>query len=247
MVTRSIAEAQSKVEGYHFDSRKNLLEYDDVLNKQRTAVYAKRQQLVESRTAEDVAREVGVATRAYLDAILGNEGVVPTDAEPLAELQRLMAEAGVTDAAHPWPGDHATADDLRELVDHRSKDAAGDPQTLGRLLGILDQLWMSHLEDLEDLEQGVKLRGYAQRDPLLEYRREASEIYERFWFSYEEWVFMNAMKLARPGDPAASFELPQANVPAEKVLDPMFENVGRNDPCPCGSGKKFKKCHGADA
>lgn len=247
MVTRSIAEAQSKVEGYHFDSRKNLLEYDDVLNKQRTAVYAKRQQLVESTTSEDVAREVTEASRAFLERVLGTEGVVPVGEEPLAELQQLLTEAGVIDAAHPWPGDEVTADDLRELVDHRAADAAADPQTLGRLLGILDQLWMSHLEDLEDLEQGVKLRGYAQRDPLIEYRREGSEIYERFWANYEEWVFMNVMKLARPGDPNAAPVLPTMNVPEPKEpLDPKFDNIGRNDPCPCGSGKKFKKCHGAD-
>ncbi len=246
MVTRAIAEAQSKVEGYHFDSRKRVMEYDDVLNKQRAAVYAKRQQLVDSRTGEDVAREVGEAARAFLDRVLGKDGVVPDGSEPLAELQKLFAEAGITDAEHPWPEGHVDVAHLQDLIDHRSAHAATDPQTLGRLLGILDQLWMTHLEDLEDLDQNVRLRGYAQRDPLVEFRREASEYYERMWSNYEEWVFMNAIRLAQPGDPAAAFELPQQNAPkAAELDDPKFQNVGRNDPCPCGSGKKFKKCHGA--
>ena len=245
MVTRSIAEAQSKVEGRHFDSRKNLLEYDDVLNKQRGAVYAKRQALVESRTQEQVANEVAAAARSYLDVILGKDGVVPDGGEPLAELQHLFAESNITDHTHAWPGEHATVEDLGELLDHRSMDAAADPATLGRLIGILDQLWMSHLEDLEDLQDSVGLRGYAQRDPLVEYRREGAEIYDRFWAAYGEWVFMNAIKLARAGDAGAQLQMPKQVVALPKETDPKFDGVGRNDPCPCGSGKKFKKCHGA--
>ncbi len=246
MVSRSIAEAQAKVEGNYFDTRKHLLEYDDVLNKQRTAVYRKRQQLLEAVTPELVAAEVSSAAREYLDGVLGKNGVVPDGGEPLEELRQLFAEAGITDAAHPWPGDHPSAGDLAELLEHRAKDAALDPDTRRRLLSILDQLWMAHLEDLEDLNDSVRLRGYAQRDPLIEYRREASEFYERLWVAYAEWVFMNAVKAARPADgtrPVATPVMPAQPV-AATPRDARFENVGRNDPCPCGSGKKFKKCHG---
>lgn len=244
MVTSSIAEAQAKVEGRNFDIRKNLLEYDDVLNKQRTAVYAKRQHLVEIASSEQLATELTGTLQKFLDHTLGVQGVVPDGDEPLAEFQQLLTEAGITDERHPWPAQHPTVEELRELVEHRALDASADPQTLGRMLGILDQLWMSHLEDLEDLQDSVGLRGYAQRDPLVEYRREASEIYDRFWAAYEEWVFMNAVKLAKSGDPNAPAQMPNVAAPVSQPLDPQFEGVGRNDLCPCGSGKKFKKCHG---
>ena len=244
MVSRSIAEAQSKVEGSHFDTRKHLLEYDDVLNKQRAAVYRKRQALLDASTGGRVAEEVETAAREYLATVLGADGAVPDGEEPLEDLRKLFAEAGVTDEAHPWPGDDVTSEKLQELLAHRSQEAALDPQTLGRLLGILDALWMSHLEDLEDLNDAVRLRGYAQRDPLVEYRREASEFYERLWVAYAEWVFMNAIKLARPAAPGAPAQMPvQAAVAApQEAADPRFKDTGRNDPCPCGSGKKFKKC-----
>jgi len=243
MVSRSIAEAQSKVEGNYFDMRKHLLEYDDVLNKQRTAVYRKRQQLLVSRDAESVAAQVLGSAKQYLLGMLGKNGSVPEDEEPLKELQQLFAEAGITTEERPWPGDHPDLEELESLLEERSKDAGMDPNTYGRLLAILDQLWMSHLEDLEDLNDSVRLRGYAQRDPLVEYRREAGEFYERLWQAYHEWVFMHAMKMAQPEKADTEGTLPQEVValPAEPM---QYEGTGRNEECPCGSGRKYKKCHG---
>ena len=249
MVSRSIAEAQSKVEGNYFDMRKHLLEYDDVLNKQRSAVYRRRQELLEAREAGTIGEHVLASSKEYLAVILGQNGVVPTDEEPLKELQQLFAEAGITDDAHPWPGDEILFEDLEKLLEHRAADAAADPDTYGRLLAILDQLWMAHLEDLEDLNDSVRLRSYAQRDPLVEYRREAGDFYERLWKAYGEWVFMNSMRMARPQQAGATTEgsLPPEIVAATPQEPAQYAGTQRNDPCPCGSGKKYKKCHGINA
>ncbi len=158
LVTRSVSQAQSKVEGFNFDARKHLLDYDDVMNKQRLAIYKKRQELLESK-------------------------------------------------CHP------------------------------QILAMLDMLWMSHLENMEALSESVRLRAYGQHDPLVEYRREGHLFFQQLLAEFDQWMTENAEKLK--GAPVVA---PQPNIP--KVDSSSGTEVGRNDPCPCGSGKKYKKCHG---
>jgi len=170
IVGKVIEQAQIKVEGFNFDARKHLLEYDDVLNKQRTAIYGKRKVLL-------------------------------TDKAPV---QALYA---------------------------------------------LDMLWMSHLEDMESLRDSVRLRAYGQRDPLVEYRREAHILYQQMLAQFDEWMKENEARIkaaAVEADATASpLAIPQA--PAVK----QYEGTGRNDACPCGAQDavgnpiKYKKCHGA--
>ncbi len=159
-VAKAIAQAQAKVEGLHFDARKHLLEYDDVLNKQRTAIYKKRQ-------------------------------------------ESLLAKS------HP------------------------------QILYMLDMLWMDHLENMESLAESVRLRAYGHHDPLVEYRREGHGLFQNMLAGFEEWLKANEEKLkqAEAGAPV------QPKIPSHQE-DPQFQGVGRNDPCPCDSGKKFKRCHG---
>ncbi len=163
MVGKVIEQAQAKVEGFNFDARKHLLDYDDVLNKQRTAVYARREEMLSGR--------------------------VPAQA-----------------------------------------------------LAALDMFWMAHLEDMESLRDSVRLRAYGQRDPLVEYRREAHMLYKQMLAGFEEWMRENEERLKENlKSPITS----QKQIQNSTIQNsPEYKNVGRNDPCPCGSGKKYKKCHG---
>ena len=169
IVSRAVGQAQAKVEGFNFDARKHLLEYDDILNKQRLAVYEKRQKLLES-------------------------GANP---------QILMA---------------------------------------------LDAFWMNHLEEMESLRESVRLRAYGQHDPLAEYRRESYGLFRQLLADFDKWINENKQKLEELE--IGNKELGIRNKGGENksvILNSKFiiqGKVGRNDPCPCGSGKKYKKCHG---
>lgn len=167
IVGKVIEQAQAKVEGFHFDSRKHLLEYDDVLNKQRKVVYAKREELL----------------------------------------------------------------------------SLGAPM---QVLGALDSFWMMHLEDMESLRDSVRLRAYGQHDPLVEYRREAHMLYTQMMVQFEEWMKENEsrFKIQDSGIRIITPSSPMMNHESE-IISPVYKGVGRNDPCPCLSGKKYKKCHGS--
>lgn len=171
LVSKAVSQAQSKVEGFNFDARKHLLEYDDILNKQRLAIYEKREALLRSNS-------------------------------------------------HP------------------------------QILGMLDMLWMSHLENMESLRDAVRLRAYGQHDPLVEYRRESHILYRQLLEDFERWMSENAerfQKLAAENQQSGAKVNLEAKHPGgmhEASKDKNGEKVGRNDPCPCGSGKKYKKCHG---
>ena len=120
---------------------------------------------------------------------------------------------------------------------------AKHPLAANQTLSVLDMLWMNHLEDLDALSESIGLRAYGQRDPLVEYRGEAHTLYRAFWANFGAWIFMNIFKLPPPGEA-------EVQRPAEQVVKILpkangAKEVGRNDPCPCGSGKKYKKCHGA--
>jgi preprotein translocase subunit SecA len=165
LVSRAITEAQRRVEGLHFDSRKHLLEYDDVLNKQRLSIYKKRQELLAGR-------------------------------------------------AHP------------------------------QILAFLDMLWMNHLSDMEALADAVRLRAYGQHDPLVEYKKDGHAMFQALLANFEQWHKENTERFQNMESGIMNNEAkPPTNIQNSsfKIQD---SKVGRNDPCPCGSGKKYKKCHG---
>ena len=195
MVSRVISQAQSKVEGMNFDSRKHLLEYDDVLNKQRLAIYRKRQTLLE------------------------------TGRLTVSAAKQLSAEN--SDAEH----------DTEKKDEKEERMFAG--QSLALALSGLDMFWMNHLENMEALQESVRLRAYGQHDPLVEYRREGHIMFQAMNAGYEEWIRENEARLQQ-----ATNEV-QVATPALPTSQSSDHKVGRNDPCPCGSGKKYKKCHGA--
>jgi preprotein translocase subunit SecA len=257
-VTKAVSQAQEKVEGANFDFRKHLLEYDDVLNKQRSAVYDRRQKLLGMLAKEDIAAAVSEAALAHFDAMLANGATEE-------ETQKVLGEIGIVSSArHSEPREESNEisrpsrilgtgparhdDDDRELIRKASEQIAEHPMARNQLLGILDMLWMNNLDDLESLSQSVGLRAYGQHDPLVEYRQEAHRLFRSFWANYNGWIFGNIFKLANNAETVPKNQTKISLSPNTEQKNPEFAHVGRNDACPCGAKntdgtpKKYKHC-----
>ena len=252
MVTKAVEQAQEKVEGSNFDLRKHLLEYDDVLNRQRAAVYKRRTELLGIVRKEDLAQAIAEAAKAHFDEAWTARFMDDPDAAR-AEIVKAFKDAAIVPReASEDPFATAVLDDFRNVIDRKAQEIAAHPLAKNQMLGILDMLWMTNLEDLEALQESVGLRAYAQHDPLVEYRQEASRLFRAFWGNYNGWLFGNIFKLAgmpvaaspagdTPSAPAASGN-GASSASGQNAGDGHGEKIGRNDPCPCGSGKKWKKC-----
>jgi preprotein translocase subunit SecA len=308
MVTRAIERAQKQVEAQNFSIRKHLLEYDDVMNKQREAVYGLRRQLLEGRiTLEDDAEPLD--TRGYLMQISEDlldatvDQYLDTDADPeewdLNAFRVAATEIFATDASDIEAADlesrdrDAIRDTLWERVTARyaAKEKILPDVTLLRrverdiMLQIVDAQWKDHLYALDHLKEGIGLRGYGQRDPLVEYKKESFQLFQAMKDRIDEemvrylWRLQPIIESETPGRAPVTPQRPAARRPAPMVMnkpavavspfgggtavadgprpartggDDVIRTVrhdtpkvGRNDPCPCGSGKKYKKCHGA--
>jgi preprotein translocase subunit SecA len=252
MVTKAVEQAQEKVEGANFDMRKHLLEYDDVLNKQRGAVYKRRDEFLEMAAQENIAKVIADAAVAQFDATFGAGFAESFDAAEAKEAAlKAFKEVGIVgggaDVSAP-----ETAEDFRRVLEERAALVAAHPFAKNQIVGILDMLWMTNLEDLEALQESVGLRAYAQRDPLVEYRQEASRLFKSFWHNFNGWIFNNIFKLATQAGqggatvgsntPSINLNIPIAASSAGSATGPDGQKIGRNDLCPCGSGKKWKKC-----
>lgn len=221
IISKAVNQAQQKVEGNNFDIRKHLLEFDDVLNKQRGALYGRRTNILKAGEANTILPMV----RDLLDSFLHNyESAIKHGAENLDEEDiKKLEEAKALRTKVP-----ETIENERALI------------IAQQLVRILDTLWIEHLEHLESLRDTVNLRAYGQHEPIVEYRREAHILFERLLRAFEQIIFNSIFPI---------FEMDISNInfnkPARKVV-PSTEtkDIGRNDPCYCGSGKKFKKCHG---
>jgi len=276
MVTKAVEQAQEKVEGANFDMRKHLLEYDDVLNRQRSAVYKRRTEFLELPDKEAIANVIADAAIAHFNAAIAptlgqpvayghDDAPTPTEAARKAFREAGIVNEGITDAGAADASTSApaleTQDDFIQAIRAKSAAVAEHVLAKNQLLGILDMLWMTNLEDLEALQESVGLRAYAQRDPLVEYRHEASILFKSFWGNFNGWIFNNMFKLVAQSQQglgaagagasvsgnaggtngAAKFGLniPAAAPASERGSGPK---IGRNDPCPCGSKKKWKHC-----
>ena len=313
MVTGSLEKAQQRVEGHHFDSRKHLLEYDDVLNKHREVIYKRRRELldafatgepnvlrpmIEELIGDEIEQVVLFHSGGEVDvpaAFKGKEEPKKGDWNlkevievvntivPLSEAQKAkLTEVGL-----------AVAKDKMHLAEERTKliDAVmavvresydelekrfEDRKALENLeraviLRAMDSLWVEHLEAMGSLRHGIGLQGYAQRDPLVEYKRISFDMFQQLLSAINQEIVYNFFKHAKHAADrreaaaavanesllhragvklmGAAKEMnaggAQAQVKADNSGSGLdFSNVGRNDPCPCGSGKKFKKCHG---
>ncbi len=305
MITRRIETAQKTVEAQHFESRKHLLEYDDVMNKQREAVYGLRRRLLEGTDQKDLILQ------DYVSAILGDlmDQYCPPKAHANdwdirglkdAVFTRFgvdfLAEGVKPEALNRQELGDAIFDKLRERYDAKERLIGPDAMRHHErmiMLSVIDQQWKDHLLSMDHLKEGIGLRGYGQHDPLVEYKKESFEMFEAMMQRFQEdtvrYLYLMQI-LERPVEPAPApteqapqpapnsgdgngrrprmvstsadeleeafmrrkrRELEQARMagggdaPQVQQVVRGQEKVGRNDPCPCGSGKKFKKCHGA--
>ncbi|OGM91870.1 preprotein translocase subunit SecA [Candidatus Wolfebacteria bacterium RIFCSPHIGHO2_01_FULL_48_22] len=208
LVSKVIDEAQKKVEGLNFDARKHLLDYDDVLNRQRTAVYRKRQNLMEQLEQGKTEELLGGMVERSVLAQTGKGELSEEDKAKVAELSR-------------------------------------DPQTPLRMLAAIDMFWTNHLENLEALLESVRIRAYGQKDPLVEYKRESYDMFKTLLADAEEWVVQHVFTSQNDAEGTLKHteDIVQRSSASSQRSSP-YGKVGRNDPCPCGSGLKYKKCHG---
>jgi preprotein translocase subunit SecA len=279
IVNRSIESAQRKVEARNFDIRKQLLEYDDVSNDQRKVIYQQRNQILESESLDEIIANLRASTMA--DVVRAY--VPPESLEEqwdLPALERVLKEEWQLDVplvAALEKSDSITDDDILEQVKTAADTMfAAKLDIVGReqftpfmrmvLLQSIDSHWREHLAALDYLRQGIHLRGYAQKNPKQEYKREAFELFESLLQIVRTEVTKLLMTVevrseeqieeAEQHHPqvenvqyhhadydealGAGDETPKPQQPIERALP----KVGRNDPCPCGSGKKYKHCHG---
>lgn len=284
MLSRSIEKAQRKVEGRNFDIRKQLLEYDDVANDQRKVVYELRDELME---ADDISEMIEQNRQDVLTSVI-DEYIPPQSLEDMWDVKgledRLKNDFDLELPLQQWldADDKLYEEALRERIleqavsVYREKEKAVGASVLRNfeksvMLQTLDTLWKEHLAAMDHLRQGIHLRGYAQKNPKQEYKRESFELFEELLNSLktdvitilskvrvqqqEEVERMEAQRQAQ-AEEAARRQQFQHQSADSSVADEASEDqghqpmvreerkVGRNEPCPCGSGKKYKQCHG---
>ena len=279
MVTRAVEGAQKRVEAHHFEIRKTLLDYDNVMNQQREVIYTLRREFMVESDLDPVLNEFlsdvlddayGPLDNAAPDDLADTRKTIMARLREVFNLDRVLPENA------PLPEREECEKLIRGILDELKTDAGESYKDIQRyfLLEELDRCWKEHLRNMDALRDGIGLRGYGQRDPKLEYKREGFEMFQEMLFQIRESVFR---ALTRVRVQRVSPEEEQARAEAEKEAlarefrhreEPATElsysgggesetrpankpakaapRVGRNDPCPCGSGKKYKKCCGQD-
>ena len=260
MVTRAIENAQCRVEAHNFEIRKQLLDFDNVMNQQREVIYTQRREIMASKNLEEM---VGSFVDDLLDDIYVPLQSKDPDQEARQEVLSRLQEVFGLGMVHPLPGDgspphRSQAGDLAVGILERLKGDAG-PHYLEILryffLDSLDRNWKEHLLNMDGLRDGIGLRGYGQKDPKQEYKREGFELFQTMLHLIKEHTLRNLSHLrlnvvreeqfqhqekTQQLQYSGSGQAPQAKQPVRRDQP----KVGRNDPCPCGSGKKHKKCCG---
>ena len=275
MVSRAIENAQKRVEGHHFEIRKTLLDYDNVMNQQRTVIYSLRRDLMQEPDLEPILNE-------YLSDLLDDMyaglevSKAARDIEDEKPVRARLSEVMNIDRVLPGDAPLPTREEAQELVQSimaQLREEAGPLYAdLLRyfLLEELDRGWKEHLRNMDFLRDGIGLRGYGQRDPKLEYKREGFNMFQELLVHIREGAFRAltrvrveqrptevAEEVVAAPEPEPMFqhkEQPQqlsySNEPEDLLGAPAQARAGkrpgRNDPCPCGSGKKYKKCCGAN-
>lgn len=277
IVTRVITQAQVKVEGFNFESRKHTVEYDDVLNKQRDIIYDSRQDVMEDDfdheefMQEKIRANVENIVKVNLNfneiedpnkkIIQEFSSIIPFDEKSQEELIKQIEQK---------EGESQISDFLNDIADRlfdkKIKDYGKETiKKVTRLLSlqVINNMWMDHLTAMEDVRTGINLRGYAQRDPLVEYKNEAFGQFERLIKSIDDGIVNRFFKVSIVSESHVhnhEHKHVSTNQPAEEIgtgakqkeIDKVkkikqvasgeIKKLGRNDPCPCGSGLKYKKC-----
>ncbi len=288
MISNSVRNAQKKIEAFHFDARKHVVQYDDVMNVHREKIYALRARLLKS---EDIHEDLEKIFAGFIDTIIenhipGNQIDSQTNLREIAEnFAGLWSDLDIEDLENKLKElryKKEIGEFLRKLLQERwaEKKASFPPEDADKimryiLLKSIDELWLNHINDMTNLRDRVSLSGYAQKDPVMEYKREAFLMFKNLLFNIRRTAITNLflvqisrnfeMETTDYSDTQTNEEQIEGNlqsgnsinsrekhfqsdspgnsIVAEK-LGKKYEGIGRNEPCPCGSGKKFKKCHG---
>ena len=276
MVSKAVANAQKKVEAHNFDIRKHLLEYDDVMNKQREVFYGLRREILNNKNHREMLLEMAEELVDELLNDIASEKIYPEEWDIQALDDYLMRQFSVQikkqgEALLIGDGRHIDLENCdREKLHnavmdsveccYATKEKGIDPNMMRQLekmimLQFVDNLWKDHLLGMDHLKDGVGLRGYAQKNPLTEYKKEGFEMFSKMMHQIREGVTEYLFKVQieegseYPAEQNQSKKLVEhRGVSSEESQQPTvrrdYKKVGRNDPCHCGSGKKFKKCHG---
>ncbi|MDQ1284289.1 MAG: preprotein translocase subunit SecA [Patescibacteria group bacterium] len=287
IISRTIENAQSKIEGFNFDIRKHVLEYDDVMNRQREVIYKRRKEIL-----------ISADTKREMLGLIVEEIENLTAARCVGEENEWQIEEIRESIKNMMPVPEASFSKIKEIRKDKAKNAAEKIGMIGEhligaakeaynrkeqeigaenmrsvekslMLETFDTMWMNHLDEIDYLREGIGLRGYGQRDPLIEYKREAFHMFSRLLDNVRSTIVHTVFRVTLAAPRQETRVLENLNYKgAEEVeqfgayakasadkgagkkegseLKPIVNDnkVGRNDPCPCGSGKKYKKCHG---
>jgi preprotein translocase subunit SecA len=269
MVTRAIETAQKNVEEHNFEIRKNVLKYDEVMNTQRQVIYGERVKILEGRDLKDEALEyvAGVVGKTVSQHVTKETYSEEWDLDALVAALGTVYPAKVTkqdldELASAGEVEQRVLEDAFDAYEAKEQELGADPQgqpilrDLERmvLISIIDNKWREHLYEMDYLQEGIGLRSYGGRDPLVEYQREAFEMFNEMKDAIqEEFVrYIYRVELVRQDEPARP--RPQrvsisqgGQATAGGASQAVSGKVARNAPCPCGSGRKYKKCHGLSA
>ena len=255
MITRAIENAQKKVESRNFNIRKNVLEYDDVINQQREVIYGERRKVLFGQDLKPtIISMIDDVIDQVVDSFAGE--VKYSDDWDLPGLLTYIERnilPKVDFAVDDLKG--MTRHDMKEFLRERAyqlyeeREAELGPETMRELekalmLNIIDQKWMDHIDAMDQLRNGISLRAYGQKDPLIEYKFEAYDAFQSMIYSIKEDVvrYIFRVKMVQQREERKTFENQGDEVERKPIR--VEKKVGRNDPCPCGSGKKYKKCCG---
>ncbi|HEV2339508.1 MAG TPA: preprotein translocase subunit SecA [Patescibacteria group bacterium] len=271
LVSRAIEQAQVKVEGFHFDTRKHLVEYDDVLNRQREIIYKKRHEALLAKENDALTKDVQEKiSQTIASTVMSAASQSGNENETI--LKELVMIIPFDEASQKQI--HSQLEQQSDLIQKTEflQSLARDiykkrEETLGKevmkqierfiTLSIIDTMWMDHLDAIENLRQGIGLRGYGQRDPLVEYKNEAFRMFEQLIGSIDDEIVRRVYKIQVQPVGVPEHQHIAMNTPVSEVSNQTSvaakskqsqngqdkKKIGRNDPCWCGSGKKYKKCH----
>ncbi|MFD1020317.1 preprotein translocase subunit SecA [Thalassobacillus hwangdonensis] len=263
MVSRAVESAQKRVEGNNFDSRKTILSYDDVLRQQREIIYKQRFEVLDSENLRNIIEEmIQTTVTRTVEAHTSEELDENWELDKIVDYLRanLLEEGDVTTSdlqgKDPEEMINLIIDKIKQRYNEKEEELTAEQMREFEkviLLRTVDQKWMDHIDQMDQLRQGIHLRAYGQNDPLREYQMEGFAMFEEMIANIEEEVARYVMKAqirsnlerqeVAKGATAVSGGQDQS---AKKKRQPFVkkDSVGRNDPCPCGSGKKYKNCHG---
>ena len=266
LISRAIENAQNKVEGHNFEIRKHLLEYDDVMNQQRKIIYAQRREILMGKDLREAIMEMIDETVEGIADTFVDEKTYPEDWDLKALWTRSTSSSTSGPSGSPRGVETLDRDGLVDLIageatrNYEAREAEIGAATFRQLermvmLQTVDNLWKDHLLSMDHLKEGIGLRGYAQQQPLLVYKKEGFELFQNLMARIEEETLGILFRIQI----AAPEKLEEMHAPREQKMvfsgggEPVRrppakrapDKVGRNSPCPCGSGKKYKKCHGS--